>query len=373
MIAEACDLLANVNVGVVGSWGAPRGRDRVGLRIFEQLLGAGAVVHAYSPYELGPGGAPAANGSWTDAVAIGADDRTEHFRSWLRAHPLQAVIFVELDDVSDPFVAVTRLEGVATLGALVWERVFPAQAESYRRLDAVLAPHSAFEAVLRSMAIPAIPFRWGWRPSLPKPPLTEDDQIELLHVAGERGGWARKGTEQVAEAFLRLADQSDLAFRITTVDPFPEELAERLRVAGVHVHEGCLPDARLQARLRGARVSVQPSLWEGIGLPILESLAEGTPVVTTDGPPMSEYIRNKAEGLLVPTRPEEHPELAVPLLQYEVDALVACIPPLTARDLLRHRERKALAGGATRVDPERACRDLASGIRDLVATGAGQP
>lgn len=395
MIAENSDVLAGVDVGVVGSWGYPRGRDRVGLRIAEQLVSAGARVHAFSLAEAGPGGLPRGCSTATvvaeharesgggprgvsatpDAAASAA--QTDAFVHWLRSHPdrsgpLRAVIFVELDAQTDAFVGVTRIEGIATLAALVWEQVYPARAEEYRRFDAVLSPHAAFEEVLSGMRIPAIPFRWGWRPPLPKPPLTDGEQIEFLHIAGEQAAWMRKGTERVAAAFLRLAGESEFAFRIATVDPFPTELGTQLRDAGVQVQEGRLPDQRLEARVRGARVMVQPSLWEGIGLPILESLAEGTPVVTTDGPPMNLYIRNKAEGILVPTEPREHPELAVPLLDYSVDDLVESLLLLRDRDLLRHLEQKALAGGASRVDPERACRDLAEGVRDLVATSAGQ-
>jgi glycosyltransferase involved in cell wall biosynthesis len=36
-------------------------------------------------------------------------------------------------------------------------------------------------------------------------------------------------------------------------------------------------------------VCVQPSHWEGIGLPLLESQASGMPLVTTDAAPMNEY------------------------------------------------------------------------------------
>lgn len=36
-------------------------------------------------------------------------------------------------------------------------------------------------------------------------------------------------------------------------------------------------------------VCVQPSRWEGIGLPLLEAMASGLPLVTTDAAPMNEY------------------------------------------------------------------------------------
>lgn len=55
-------------------------------------------------------------------------------------------------------------------------------------------------------------------------------------------------------------------------------------------------------------VAVQPSLFEGLGLSILEAMASGVVVVTTDAEPMREYMRaahgDEADRLLVPVREE---------------------------------------------------------------------
>jgi glycosyltransferase involved in cell wall biosynthesis len=53
---------------------------------------------------------------------------------------------------------------------------------------------------------------------------------------------------------------------------------------GAHVRWlGELPDAELAEQYRGARCLVYPSLYEGFGIPVLEAMACGTPVVTTQG------------------------------------------------------------------------------------------
>ena len=48
---------------------------------------------------------------------------------------------------------------------------------------------------------------------------------------------------------------------------------------------------------RSCHVSILPSKWEGIGIPFIESLCLGLPVITVDAPPMNEWVRNGFNGL----------------------------------------------------------------------------
>jgi glycosyltransferase involved in cell wall biosynthesis len=66
---------------------------------------------------------------------------------------------------------------------------------------------------------------------------------------------------------------------------------------------GELPDSELAGLYRGARCVVYASLYEGFGLPVLEAMACGTPVVTSRATAMEE-VAGGAAVLVDPLDPE---------------------------------------------------------------------
>ena len=66
-------------------------------------------------------------------------------------------------------------------------------------------------------------------------------------------------------------------------------------------------DGELAALMRGARCLVYPSLYEGFGLPILEAMACGTPVVTSRGGATEEV----AGGAAVLVDPHDSTAIAI--------------------------------------------------------------
>jgi len=78
-----------------------------------------------------------------------------------------------------------------------------------------------------------------------------------------------------------------------------EALAAQLRARGVDLR-GYVSQDDLVELYRGAACLVQPSRYEGFGLPVLEAMACGTPVVAVDEPALREVAGDAA--VIVPER-----------------------------------------------------------------------
>jgi len=79
------------------------------------------------------------------------------------------------------------------------------------------------------------------------------------------------------------------------------------------VQPGYVTNRELAALYRGAALLAFPSLYEGFGLPVLEALAAGTPVVASDLPVLRE-VAGDAALYAPPTQPERWAETVARLL-----------------------------------------------------------
>ncbi|MFH1970115.1 MAG: glycosyltransferase family 1 protein [Verrucomicrobiota bacterium] len=90
------------------------------------------------------------------------------------------------------------------------------------------------------------------------------------------------------EAFAALRKQYQLPVKLHIVGPNDRRYPEASRrTAGLGVADavtwlGYLPDDRLVSEYQNADVFVQPSWYEGFGLPVLEAFACGTPVICSN-------------------------------------------------------------------------------------------
>jgi glycosyltransferase involved in cell wall biosynthesis len=86
----------------------------------------------------------------------------------------------------------------------------------------------------------------------------------------------------------------DLGMPLVVVGPEREPtLADELRRLGADLR-GYVEKAELAELYRGAVCLVVPSRYEGFGLPVLEALASGTPVVAAPDPALAEVARDAA-------------------------------------------------------------------------------
>ncbi|PXY32391.1 glycosyltransferase family 4 protein [Prauserella muralis] len=111
----------------------------------------------------------------------------------------------------------------------------------------------------------------------------------------------RKGVDVLVEAMAGLDVPLLLAGQPGWGGLDPAALAREHGVEPGRVRVlGRLSDAELAGVLRGASVLAAPSLAEGFGLPVLEAMAAGVPVVHSDAPALAEVAGGA--GLTVPRR-----------------------------------------------------------------------
>ncbi|MEV7972688.1 glycosyltransferase family 1 protein [Cellulomonas sp. NPDC089187] len=112
----------------------------------------------------------------------------------------------------------------------------------------------------------------------------------------------RKNLPVLLAAFERLAAHSDLDLVLAGPTGWGDAGAELSRWSAgplrdrVHL-TGRLTVEELHVAYAAARVFAFPSLWEGFGMPVLEAMAHGTPVVTSAATSMAEFT--EGAGLLV--------------------------------------------------------------------------
>ena len=102
----------------------------------------------------------------------------------------------------------------------------------------------------------------------------------------------RKNLAGLLAAYERLDRSDEVGLVLVGPTGWGEHGADRDDVVGV-TSLGFVPPDDLGALYAGAAVSCYPSLLEGFGLPVLEAMAQGTPVVTSSGTATEELV---AEG-----------------------------------------------------------------------------
>ena len=114
---------------------------------------------------------------------------------------------------------------------------------------------------------------------------------------------AEKGHLLLLEAMKQLiTDEPDAQLVLAGDGELRPLIEQRIRDLGLHGHvhlTGWLDEAAVRSYLRKARVLVQPSFSEGLPLVIIEALALGRPVISTQVGGIPELVRTDENGWLV--------------------------------------------------------------------------
>lgn len=190
-------------------------------------------------------------------------------------------------------------------GPWIWPRAFGWRGRWFhaagaraaaRRADLVLTGTRAAAAELEErLRLPAARIRvvpYGVDPPVrPDPGTLHRYRLKQGYVLWVGSLEPRKGVDTLVEAMSRLGAPLVLAGYAgwKTAAPTPQPFLRQL---------GRVTDAELQALYAGAAAFAFPSLHEGFGLPVLEAMAAGAPVVAADIPALREVAGDAA--LLVP-------------------------------------------------------------------------
>ncbi|MBU2495965.1 MAG: glycosyltransferase family 4 protein [Candidatus Omnitrophica bacterium] len=287
-----------MNIGIVTTW-FPRGAAYVSRAYLETL----AVKHAVFIYARGGERYAQKDPEWDKNYVtwgkrfIGKDGTYidwEDFQKWIAQNQLDLILFNEQQNWE---VVLKAIQLPIPIGSYV--DYYTAQTVPFFRLYDFLfcntrRHYRVFQNHPQAFYIP-----WGTDLNLFKPRKRDyaKEGITFFHSAGLSPD--RKGTDILVKAFREVRGDSkliihtqsqrtlkkhSLAHRLITQDPRVELIEKEVEAPGLY-HLG--------------DVYVYPTRLEGIGLTIMEALASGLPVITTDAPPMNEFITQNINGKLV--------------------------------------------------------------------------
>jgi glycosyltransferase involved in cell wall biosynthesis len=167
----------------------------------------------------------------------------------------------------------------------------------------------------------------------------------------------RKNLATLIEAFARL-DLDDVDLVLAGPIGWGDDVLAGAEALAGRVHLlGFVPSGDLAPLYAGASVFCYPSIREGFGLPVLEAMAQGTPVVTSLGTSTEEVMGSAEPGALVEPR--------------DVAGLTSALEGLLGNDERRRAASGAAQARAAEFSWERTAHALSSVYHE--AAGATRP
>jgi glycosyltransferase involved in cell wall biosynthesis len=334
-----------MHIGLVSKW-FNRGQPVVGryLRSAVDRLGHRSFVLAKPRREKGPmGGALERTGVWDQpdvTAASSFETPLAEYTAWVEDNAIDLILCDQNYQFDE--LAQLRSRGVRVIGRFVWEHFTEEHVEPARTAYDVVYSVTKCERERYlgwGLETPRVP--WGIHPELLAVPVrrSSDDIVRFVFPGGFLGH--RKPAEPVIEAFsnargdnLRLLVKAQVErSRLKQILPMIEaDPRIELRLADEPWQE------HLEA-IAANDVSISPSRWEGLGLPLYEAAAFGMPTIANDDPPMNEVVVDGENGLLVSSHPDGTARSGIPARRPDIEAMTAAIERLAdPAELARLRE-----------------------------------
>jgi glycosyltransferase involved in cell wall biosynthesis len=172
------------------------------------------------------------------------------------------------------------------------ERYMGVRPDNVRVVPLGVDSHFALEASTRDQRAAPVRERLGL------------DRPYVLNAGNHR---EHKNLETLAAAWQRVGQPCDLV--LTESYPFPFDIDRYGKSNGRIVRPGHVSDEELVGLYAGCAATVQPSLYEGFGLAVLEGMAAGAPVIVAQTPALLEVAGDAA--VTFPPRDVEALTLAI--------------------------------------------------------------
>jgi glycosyltransferase involved in cell wall biosynthesis len=129
------------------------------------------------------------------------------------------------------------------------------------------------------------------------------ERVQFVIHSGWNGQDGRKGTEPTIRSFVQ-ANHPKTHLTVLTQKKWKTYDEETKKIASkcdrIKIQEMNNTDVVYNSgAYTFGHIVVQPSKWEGLGLTYIEAMISGIPAITTDAPPMNEFVEHEKTGWLV--------------------------------------------------------------------------
>lgn len=218
------------------------------------------------------------------------------FKKWINSNKIQIVFFNE-QHWWDPIILCNRMGVICGAYIDYYTELTVELFELYDFLICnTLRHYEIFKTHPQCFYVP-----WGTNINLFKPTkydLVEEQTVNFFHSAGMVP--RRKGTIPLIQAFMKINNakliiHSQIDIR-KALPEFKSEIETLLSSQRLQLIERTISAPGLYHL---GDIYVYPSILEGIGLTIAEALSSGLPVITSNNPPMTEFIIEGDNGSLI--------------------------------------------------------------------------